>query len=757
MGLHTGEPLAAPPKYVGMDVHKAARIMSAGHGGQVLVSSATKALLDGIELTHLGEYRLKDLLQPEALYQLHIPGLPAEFPALKTLGNRPTNLPVQPSPLVGRDDEVQRVSDLLADPEVRLLTLTGPGGIGKTRLALQVGAELLDAFASGIFFVSLAAVDDPALVIHEVAQTLAVREQPGEEIVRTVTDYLERKQMLIVLDNFEQVVDAAPGLSTLLERCGELKLLVTSRERLGVRTEREHEVPPLGATEAADLFVTLARRFDERFEPDEHVAEIARRLDGLPLALELAAARVKVLTPREINERLGSSLDLLTAGARDAPERHRTLRATIRWSCEQLSSHEQDTFVRLSTFTGSFELDAAAVVANADVEVMSSLLDKSLVRRTQEGRFFLLETIRQFGAEELEHQGATSAVFDAHARYYLGLARELSTPPFVALEKMWGDRFLLEEPQLRTALATFRSHGRVAQLQEMCALLWHTWDHFGRLAEGRAQIEVALETPSDDRGRGALLEIGLSVLAWRQGDGAAALAAADRAVSVLRDVDDRRLLTHGLRTLSNAHYLLNDFASADLALAESAELARASGDVVAECYALVNRGALALGRGDNEAVLQLAAAATDLAAAHALVESAAVAHHNAGTAHFRLGDLERAEESFKASLLVYGGEIGPWRALFQVDSLAAVAARRSDFEHAARLLGGASRICDETGIAFDGPQLELHEEALAATVAALGADTYAESLVEGAGLSLEELVDEALGRRPRAPRVPQAF
>jgi predicted ATPase len=749
MGVHTGEPLAAPPKYGGLDVHKAARVMAAGHGGQVLLTQATHELLGGqLAVRELGTHRLKDLLQPELLYQLSVPGLREEFPALKTLGNCPTNLPVQPSPVVGREADIRELSQLLRDPETRLVTLTGPGGVGKTRLGLQAAAENLEAFDSGVFFVSLAAVDDPALVAPTIAQTLAVQEQPGEEIVRTLTDYLERKRMLILLDNFEQVVEAAPEVAALLERCSELKLLVTSRERLGIRAEMGYEVPSLSNADAAELFVTLARRFDQRFEPDEHVSEIARRLDGLPLALELAASRVKVLTTAQISERLGDSLRLLAGGARDAPERQRTLRAAIQWSYELLPERERAAFVRMSCFTGSFELEAADVVAGADVEVMSSLVDKSLVRRTADGRFFLLETIRQFGIQELEQRGSMDDVRTEHGRYYLRLARECGSAPNTPFDEAWGRRFLLEEPQLRTALNTFRGNGGLRELQEMCVLLGYAWDHFGRLAEGRAKIEEALQGPPDDRLQCALLETRLSVIAWRQGDGPVALAAAERGVSIFRDLDERRHLPRALRLLANGYLLLDDYESAGRALAESAELAQAVGDVNSEAGALVNRGALALAHGDDETAVELSSAAAEFAVAHSLPASAAVAHHNCGTAHFRNGRIDDAEASFKASLVAHGDGIGPLMALYPVDALAAVASRRGDFRRAARLLGAAIRIREETGIAWDGPQAEIHREAMAATVEALGPDKYLETSAEGAELSLDDLVREALSGLP---------
>jgi predicted ATPase len=569
-------------------------------------------------------------------------------------------------------------------------------------------------------------------VSDEIAQTLGAKEDLAEHI--------GEREMLLLLDNFEQVVDAAPKLAELLERCPRLKLLVTSRELLRVRGEMDYPVPALAEREAIELFCSRAQ-----LEPDETIGELCRRLDDMPLAIELAAARTRVLTPSQILDRIAQQLDLLKGG-RDADPRQQTLRATITWSYELLSDREQAVFTRLSSFTGSFDLEAAAVVAGADIDVMSSLVDKSLVRRTRQGRFSLLETIRHFGSEELVQQGRLHDVRGEHARYYLRLVRESAPAPYAPIEEAWGRTFLLEEPQLRTALATFHSPGGLLQLQEMCVLLWDTWIQFGRLAEGRAQIEDALRGSVDDRLRRALLESGLGCIAWRQGDGAVAVAAAERSVSVLRELGDQRQLAHALRALSNAYRMVGDSVSDDRALAESAELAQAVGDVYSEAGALVVRGSIAYGRGDNEAALKLSTAAVELATAHSLREPASAAYHTCGIAHFSMGNFDAAETSFKASLLAYRDGIGPSMALFPLDGLAAVATQRSDYLRAARLLGGTARILDEAGMVFraiDGG--EIHREAIAATLAALGPDRYSEESAAGAELSLEDLVQEALG------------
>ncbi len=363
MGLHTGELHLTGEGYAGRELHRAARIAASGHGGQVLVSVATRALLDR-ELTELGEHRLKDFDEPVALFQFGN----QLFPPLKTISN--TNLPRPASSFVGRKRERDELVAMLSDG-TRLLTLSGPGGSGKTRLAIEAASELVPAFKAGVFWASMSALRDPALVTETIAQTLGAKEGLAEHI--------GERELLLVLDNFEQVVEAAPELGRLLERCPNARLLVTSRELLRVGGEVAYPVPPLAEPEAVELFCARSR-----LEPDETIAELCRRLDDLPLAVELAAARTAVLSPAEIRDRLSQRLDLFKGG-RDADPRQQTLRATIEWSYELLSEPERELFARLAVFTGGCTFDAAEEIAGVDVDTLQSLVDKSLVRRTGAG------------------------------------------------------------------------------------------------------------------------------------------------------------------------------------------------------------------------------------------------------------------------------------------------------------------------------------------------------------------------------------
>ena len=459
MGLHTGEPLVTEEGYVGIDVHRAARIAAAGHGSQVLLSQPTRDLVSA-EVRDLGLHRLKDLSAPEHLFQLG----GGEFPPLKTLHQ--TNLPVQPSPLVGRERELAEVLGFLRDG-TRLLTLTGAGGSGKTRLALHAAAELADDFVDGVWFVSLAPVADPSLVGPTVAQVLGVQ---GE-----LLGHLCSRRLLLLLDNLEHLLEAATWIADLLAAAPDLRVLATSRERLAVAAEQEYLVPTLPLAEASELFVERARRLVPSFQPDEHVEAIARRLDGLPLALELTAARVKVLAPSQIRERLAHSFALVSGGGRDVPDRQRTLRATLEWSLDLLDAGEQELFCRLGVFAGSFSVEAAEEVAGADVDALSSLVDKSLLRSLPDGRFFYLEPIRELALERLRSLGGEDELRERQAAYQLRVL-PWSTDFSRSEEIEWNARVSAEHENLRATLAWLIEHDRHADALRLIHATAHHWE-----------------------------------------------------------------------------------------------------------------------------------------------------------------------------------------------------------------------------------------------------------------------------------------
>src|SRR5262245_30640753 len=479
MGLHTGEPTVTEEGYVGMDVHRAARIAAAGHGGQVLVSQSTRDLVGADRLRDLGEHRLKDLAAPERLYQLDGDA----FPPLKSVDQ--TNLPVQPTPFVGREGELAEVLALL---EVhRLVTLTGPGGSGKTRLALQAAAESVEQYGDGVWFVPLAAVRDPQLIEPTIAQVLG-----GPDDLH---DFLAGRRTLLVLDNLEQLLPEAAAVVARVDA----RILATSRSRLNIAAEQEFPVPTLSFDDAAALFTQRARQLEPRFEPDPAVHRIAERLDGLPLALELAAARVKVLTPTQILERLGRSLDLLTSGVHDAPERQRTLRGAVEWSYRLLTAGEQRLFAQLAAFAGNFELEAAEAVCSAELDALQSLVDKSLLRHGEDGRFFMLATIKALALEKLRDLPDGSSLRRRHDDYFLGVAEELD-----ARERLSGmrdlsaeslNRFERELPGFRATLAGLLEAGRREGALRLGAALWRFWLNRAQYRDAADWLEKA---PLDD-------------------------------------------------------------------------------------------------------------------------------------------------------------------------------------------------------------------------------------------------------------------
>jgi predicted ATPase/class 3 adenylate cyclase len=391
IGIHTGTPHLGPEGYVGDDVHLGARIGAAGHGGQVLLSEAAwrAAALDDDACHDLGEHRLKDFAESVRILQLGA----ERFPPLKTISN--TNLPRPASSFVGREREVAEIVALNRQG-ARLVTLTGPGGSGKTRLSIEAATELVGDHKAGTFWIELAPIRDPGLVTEEIGQTLGAKDG--------LADHIGEREMLLVLDNLEQVIDAAPALADLVEACPNLAVLATSRERLRVRGEVEFEVRPLAEPDAVELFVARA----SLTEADDAVHELCRALDEMPLAIELAAARAKVLPPAQILGRLSQRLDLFTSG-RDADPRQRTLRSTIEWSHELLDQGEQRLFARLAVFAGGATLEAAERVADADLDTLGSLVEKSLVRRSDD-RYWMYETIREFAVRRTTSGGATQTI-----------------------------------------------------------------------------------------------------------------------------------------------------------------------------------------------------------------------------------------------------------------------------------------------------------------------------------------------------------
>jgi predicted ATPase/class 3 adenylate cyclase len=609
MGLHTGEGVPGGDNYVGLDVNRTARIADAANGGQVILSGATRGLVehalpDGVSVRDLGEHRLKDLDRPERLHDLVIEGLPSDFPPPRTLDARPNNLPPQLTSFVGRAEGIADVRRLLG--RTRLLTLTGAGGTGKTRLALQVASESLTDYRDGAFFVDLSPVTDPALVPSSVATALGVPEEPGRSILEAVKDHLSHKELLLVVDNFEQVAEAAPVIEELLTAAPNLRVVVTSRVVLSLRGEQEYEVPPLeppdptrspdvltlGRFEAVQLFTERATAASPGFLLTEDnapaVAKITARLDGLPLAIELAATRTKVLTPQQMLPRLERSLSILTSGARTVPERQRTLRGAIAWSHDLLDPAEQRLFARLSVFIGGWTLESAEAVCVPGelgldpLDGLASLVDKSLVRRTDPNghpRFAMLETIREFGLDQLAQGGDLHAVHRRHSEHFLDLALEAEPHLTADDQGEWLDRCDVEHPNIRGALRWAIQAGDADRGQQAAGAVWRFWQQRGHLAEGRRWFEEILGMPSGQGRTHARAKalVAAGGIAWWQRDRERAGAFYEEALLIERELGDPGRIAEALYNLSFV-VAGEDIESAARMLDESLDLFRRAGD-----------------------------------------------------------------------------------------------------------------------------------------------------------------------------------
>jgi predicted ATPase/class 3 adenylate cyclase len=508
-GIHTGEPILDGPNYVGLDVHRAARIMAAAHGGQALLSRTTRDLLDdSFEIRDLGDHRLKDLSAPQRLFQLGS----GDFPRPRTL--RRTNLPVPATEFLGRERELDEVVERLSNG-IRLLTLTGPGGTGKTRLALQAAAEAADGFDDGVWWVPLAALRDSALVLRHTAKTLEVVEQPGRPLEDVLAEMLGGKRMLLVLDNAEHLLpDAAGSIATLRDLDGP-KLVVTSRERLQLAGEQVYPVPQLTAPEGLGLFNARASGIDPGFETTTAVSELCDRLDNLPLAIELAAARTAVLSPEQILGRLGDRLDLLKGG-RDADPRQQTLRATIAWSYDLLAEAECELFSRFAVFAGGATLEAVEEVCGADLDALASLVDKSLVRRDGD-RYWMLETLREYGREQLDETEVEESI-ERHGGFYERLAVDVERGLRGPEAAVWLSAVEQELPNFRAAMARALERGNAERTARIASRLGRYWEARSSASEGRSWIDQTLAAGALGEADLALARYWAARLAFFQGE-----------------------------------------------------------------------------------------------------------------------------------------------------------------------------------------------------------------------------------------------
>ena len=749
VGIHTGEPALDPPNYIGMDVHRAARIMAAAHGGQVVLSPSTVALLEpeAAALHDLGEHRLKDLTAPIRLHQLELHGLPHEFPPLKTLYR--SNLPVPATPFIGRETELAAVVERLTHSDTRLLTLTGPGGTGKTRLALQAAAQAADHYPDGITWIPLAPLRDPELVLPTIAQALQIREQPGERLDETLAHALSAKRPLLLVDNVEHLLPSiASDLASLLGACPTLTLLVTSRERLQLTAETGWPVSPLSPAEGEQLFLDRAHAAGVDLAPDDTVRALCRRLDELPLAIELAAARTPLLTPHQLLERLAQRLDLFQ-GARDSDPRQLTLRATVDWSYRLLDPEEQRVHRALSVFAGGCTLAAAEHVVRASVDTLQSLLDKSLLRRRIDGarepRYWMLETIREHAAERLAACADEDVeIRTRHSDWVRALVEE-GSPRFYAMpDAAWVTAVGAEEGNLRVALDRLAAVDGDAYAR-LCGDAVPFWFFSSHLTDARSRLERACADASSSgidppvRVLNALTEV-----LWRMGDASGAMLAASAEVDLCRRLGDDVLLAEALRSRGNVLQAGKDLAGAEAAFTESADAARRAGHAIGVWGATVNLGSIAIERGDYERGHALS---TEAARAAEDQHSRMVGTFNQGLALLGLSRPAEARDLFEEALAIVLGLGFEWTEglVWPVEALAVVHVAAGDQELAVRAVGAAARARSELRIHEEEPQATMLREALETARSALATETFEELIASGGATPLEAIARELVG------------
>ena len=740
MGIHTGEPLTTDEGYVGIDVHRAARIAAAGHGGQVLLSQATRELVTGETVRDLGDHRLKDLSAPERLYQLG----DTDFPRLKTLYQ--TNLPVPATAFVGRKRDLDAVVGLLRQEDIRLLTLTGPGGTGKTRLALQAAAEVAGETPDGVWWVSLAALRDPALALDAVAKALEVRERPGLSVEETLADALSAKRALLLIDNAEHLLpEVATSVAQLREFKGP-KLLVTSRERLQLQGEHSWMVPALEDHDGAALFTARARALRPAFTETSAVPTLCARLDNLPLALELAAARVAIFSPEELLARLGKGVGL--KGGRDADPRQQTLDATIRWSYDLLAPEEQRLFARLAVFAGGCTYEAAEEVCAADVDTLQSLIDKSLVRSRDEAggsRYWMLETIREFAAAELEASGEARSLRQRHAEFFTSFAERAD--PHVRHgpdQQQWVERMAGDYDNVRAAMTFALEHDLTLALRLVGRLSFFVWLR-GGFGEAKAWIDEILprarEQPSDLRGRAH--EAAASIAGW-MGDVSAQGRYAEEAYAAFVAVGDEHGMADALRERGKTASASGDAVRAEATYTELAELAARIGDRWNGAIALNNIGDLALQSGDWERVVDFCGRRRELRRELGDEWGMALALCNVVLAELKLGRVSSAVQNLRAAIDTSMKVDAKMVMVGCLEAAAELAVLRAQAPAAARLIGAASRLQEELGWVRSPYEQTEFEHLFESVRDALGAAAADAEIEHGWKLPLDEAAAFAL-------------
>jgi predicted ATPase/class 3 adenylate cyclase len=747
IGIHAGLSLVEDGGHVGLDVHRAARIAGVAHGGQIVLSDTARAHLAG-DVVDLGQHRLKDLSAPLRLFQLG----DGSFPPLRSLHR--TNLPVPATPFLGRDDALEAVANLLGRGDVRLVTLTGPGGMGKTRLALQAAADAADEFTDGVWWIPLAQLEDPALIFSTIAQTLQIGGAGAEAVATALTERLGGRRALVVIDNAEHllpdVADAVAHLAAIEGPC----LCVTSRERLALPGEHVFTVPALSERDSVALFVARACQLDSAFTEVPGLSALCRQLDNLPLAIELAAARSSLFSIEELTRRLGQSLELLKAG-RGSEQRHETLMAAIDWSYRLLGAEEQRVYRALATFRGGCTVDAVEQIAGTDPDTIGSLLDKSLLsRRNGDGgpRLFMLELVRRHAAELLANDPGREALAAASARYFTDLTEQAfaGITSYAADNGRWWGVMRDERDNVRAALALHHAAGDAQSLARTCAGEWALWLFIGDPVEGAQWLRRTLElgpprhllSPVENAYAAVLMVSGEEAASAER---ATPMELASAAVRHAREIGDRRAEAAALITLGNG---LTSDGGADLSVAvvaawtDAASAARAAGEDWWEACALANLAGWALRMGDRDEAVRLCDQLARLEGGTPNVMlnvdlfRAEIAWIDGDVASARAQLVRALERQKHGMLFAFAHE---WVAL-----AARIVAGEGRPEDAALLIAAATAREADFGVAVPADWNE-PGNALAARLANdLGPDRFAAAQARGRQLSLDETIAYAI-------------
>ena len=776
MALHTGTAEYRDDDYFGQPLNRVARLLSAGHGGQVLLSDVaynlTRDLLPpSTELKSMGEHRLKDLGRPEHVYQLLHPTLLSEFPPLKTLDNPdlPNNLPQQVTSFIGREKDIEGVKSLL--DKTRLLMLTGSGGCGKTRLSLQVAAEVLENFPDGVWLVELAPLSDPALVPQAVASVLGLREATDKPILQTLVDYLKGSRLLLLLDNCEHVLDACAHLaSVLLKNCPQVRLLASSREAMGIAGEQTYRIPSLSLPdtrqkhtaesvsqfEAVRLFIERALSVHSQFEITNAnapaLAQLCARLDGIPLAIELSAARVRSLSVEEINARLDNRFRLLTGGNKMALPRQQTLRALIDWSYDLLNASEKKLLCRLSAFAGGWTLEAAEAVGVGDevedwevIDLLTSLIDKSLIVSEQDQgktRYRLLETIRQYAGDRLEENGEVTTVRERHQAFFVALAEEGEPHLVGAKQAEWLNRLEREHDNMRTAL---NWDNRAGALQ-IAGAFWRFWDIRGYLSEGCEVLTGVLAEPSAQAHTSERAKAlrGAGTLSRSQGDYPAARTLHGECLAVYQELNNQQGVAIALNNLGLVAQNQGNYAEAGTLYQESLAIHRSLNNKLGIAHTLHNLGEVTYEQGEYAAARLLHEESLTLLRALRDLQSIAWSLHSLGMVAFCQRDYATARKLQEESLTLRYELVNKRGIAFSLEMFATFASVQEQSVRATILWAAATTLREEVGAPLPFGDRPDHDRQVRQVHAKLGEETFAAAWSEGCAMTLKQSVEYAL-------------